>query len=417
MNIHDYSGRYEGALRLVREDAEISEQNRKEILSFAEYCQADGLELPSIVRHMFALRKAAKFLAKPFRDADKNDIIRIVAEIQKATKKDNRARRTDHPLSEESKRNEKTSLKKFYKWLRNCEDDYPDEVRWIKTGKKNRVRLPPENFLTEEEIRRLAESTQNLRDRALILVLYESGCRVGEVLSLRVGDVRFDKYGAVLFVDGKTGQRRVRIIFSSPALAEWLNHHPAASDSRGPLWTSLESVAPSAEPLEYYAFRKMLRDVAVRANITKRVNPHAFRHARASNLASDLTEAQLKELFGWTQDSKMASIYVHLSGRNIDNALLRLSGIKTEEEVEQEEHILRVKTCLRCQENNAPTSRFCTRCGSPLDLKTAMEVQVQEQTTDELMNSLLEDTEVRRLLLTKLRALSSTAQIQVVTKT
>lgn len=405
MDIHDYSGRHERALKNLRDDAEISEQSRKEILSFVEYCRAEGLRLPSIVRHVFALRKAARLLGKPFKDADKSDIIRLVTEMQKVTKKDNRARRTDQPLSEESRRNEKISLKKFYKWLRNCEDDYPDEVRWIKAGKKGGRKLPPENFLTEEEIKSLAESTQNLRDRALILILYESGCRVGEILGLKVGDVRFDQYGVVLFVDGKTGQRRVRIIFSSPALAEWLNHHPAASDQRAPLWTSLESVA-STEPLEYYAFRKMLRDVAVRARIAKRVNPHAFRHARASNLASDLTEAQLKELFGWTQDSKMASVYVHLSGRNIDNALLRVSGIKTEEQVKEEEHTLRVRVCLRCEEKNSPTSRFCTRCGSPLDLKTAMELRVEEQRTDELMNRLLEDSEVKQLLLTKLRVLA-----------
>jgi integrase/recombinase XerD len=199
--------------------------------------------------------------------------------------------------------------------------------------------------------------------------------------------------------------RRVRVIFSSPTVAEWLNHHPAASDCKAPLWTSLGSVA-SRKPLEYYAFRKVLRDAAVRAKIRKRANPHAFRHARASNLAADLTEAQMKELFGWTQDSKMAGVYVRLSGRNIDNALLRLSGIKTEEEVREEEHTLQVKVCLRCEENNSPTSRFCTRCGLPLDLKTAMDLRAEEQRTDDLMSRLLEDSEVKQLLMMKLRELS-----------
>ena len=40
LDIHDYSGRYQRALRLLREDWEISEENRKAILDFAEYCQA-----------------------------------------------------------------------------------------------------------------------------------------------------------------------------------------------------------------------------------------------------------------------------------------------------------------------------------------------------------------------------------------
>ena len=64
----------------------------------------------------------------------------------------------------------------------------------------------------------------------------------------------------------------------------------------------------------------MLSTVAKRCGIKKRVNPHSFEHARASNLANVLTEAQMKEYLGWVGDSKMAATYVHLSGRNVDNA-------------------------------------------------------------------------------------------------
>jgi integrase/recombinase XerD len=201
LDIHDYRGRYQRALKNLREDLEISDETRNLILNFAEYCEAQGLEIPSIVRHVFALRRAARLLGKPFKEANKNDIIRLVTEIERALKKD-----TTQPLNEESKRNEKVSLKKFYKWLRNSEEDYPEEVRWIKPRMNNHVGVPCENLLTEQEVKRLAESVLNLRDRALILVLCESGCRVGEILSLKVGGVRFDQYGAVLFVDGKTGQ-------------------------------------------------------------------------------------------------------------------------------------------------------------------------------------------------------------------
>ncbi len=57
----------------------------------------------------------------------------------------------------------------------------------------------------------------------------------------------------------------------------------------------------------------------------------------------------MKEYLGWVGDSRMASTYVHLSGRDIDNAPLKLNGIKTEKDVNSEEHILRIKTCSRCQ--------------------------------------------------------------------
>lgn len=82
----------------------------------------------------------------------------------------------------------------------------------------------------------------------------------------------------------------------------------------------------------------MLSSAGRRCSIKKRVNPHSFRHARASNLANVLTQAHMKEYLGWVGDSRMAATYVHLSGRNVDNALFKLNGIKTEVEVNKSGH-------------------------------------------------------------------------------
>ncbi|MGI0090538.1 MAG: hypothetical protein ACREBS_02405 [Nitrososphaerales archaeon] len=62
------------------------------------------------------------------------------------------------------------------------------------------------------------------------MLIYETGGLIGEVLSLNVGSARFDKYGAVLIMAEKIGGRRVRIIFSAKALAQWMNHHPTPED-------------------------------------------------------------------------------------------------------------------------------------------------------------------------------------------
>ena len=71
-------------------------------------------------------------------------------------------------------------------------------------------------MLSEEEIKKMIEACENPRDRALVASLYESGTRISELGNIKVKHVKFDHYGAVLMVDGKTGMRRVRIIFSSP---------------------------------------------------------------------------------------------------------------------------------------------------------------------------------------------------------
>jgi len=108
----------------------------------------------------------------------------------------------------------------------------------------------------------------------------------------------------------------------------------------------------------------------------------------------------MKEYLGWVGDSILASTYVHLSGRNMDNTLLKLNGIMTEDEVNNEEHKLRIKKCLRCQESNSPASSFCSRCGSPLDMKTAMQLH-EEESIDNVTDNLLEDPEIKELLLSK----------------
>ena len=55
--------------------------------------------------------------------------------------------------------------------------------------------------------------------------------------------------------------------------------------------------------------------------------------------------------------SKMASIYVYLSGRDMDKALLGIYGIKLEEKKEGEK--LKPKVCPRCKEKNAYNAVFC----------------------------------------------------------
>lgn len=73
---------------------------------------------------------------------------------------------------------------------------------------------------------------------------------------------------------------------------------------------------------DYNAYREMLRVVATRAGISKRINPYSLRHARATHCAQWMTEAQMCEFFGWVQGSRQPRIYVHLSGRDVDPTIL-----------------------------------------------------------------------------------------------
>jgi ribosomal protein L40E len=110
----------------------------------------------------------------------------------------------------------------------------------------------------------------------------------------------------------------------------------------------------------------------------------------------------MNQVFGWKQGSDMPSIYVHLSGRDIDDALLGVYGLR---KVEDKEPRLKPKICPRCNTGNAFDARFCMRCGLALDLRAAQEIEEARSKTDKIMDLLLKDTEIRELLKKKLKEL------------
>ncbi len=93
------------------------------------------------------------------------------------------------------------------------------------------------------------------------------------------------------------------------------------------MWVTLDSEEGSLNPLYYDAIRMKLKRLAKKSGINIRIHPHLFSHSRCTYMANYLTEAQMNDYFGWVQGSGMSSVYVHLSGRDVDDAILKANGI------------------------------------------------------------------------------------------
>jgi len=365
-DIHKYKLKVETELRKIMEHEDICQENKDIIRKFYSNCIMRDLSHARTWKYLFHLKTYAESFEKPFTEFTKDDIIQFIEHLE------------GQGYSAWTKHDNRVIMKSFFKWLNDGE--YPEIVKWINTNIKGRKRRLPEEILTKEEIKKLIEIAETPRNKAFIYVLYESGCRIGEILTLNIKHVRFDEYGAILTVDGKTGMRRVRIIVSSSYLANWLEYHPFRDDPEYPLWINFEAMHKH-QPLSYHGALFMLTSTGKKAGIKKKVNPQAFRRARATHLANKLTEAQMKEFFGWTKDSDMAAVYVHLSGRDVDNALLKIHGLVNEEEKKEETEM---KTCQRCQEKNPSVKKFCGRCGTPLDLKDALVTENKYKRSDNM---------------------------------
>jgi integrase/recombinase XerD len=173
----------------------------------------------------------------------------------------------------------------------------------------------------------------------------------------------------ITFSEGKTGARRVRLIFSSPYLRERMDNHPRKDDRDAPLWCTLDK---NACLMSNTGLVNVFNRCGEKAGIEKKVNPHSFRHDRATHLAATFTEQQLKMFLGWSPASTQPATYVHLSGKNMDDAVLRMYGIKKDED---DTEFLKPGVCPRCRELTAVNAKLCYKCGLPLTREAAKSVE------------------------------------------
>ena len=213
----------------------------------------------------------------------------------------------DSKLSDETKKDYWIMFRIFVKWIKPKIDtsDYK-----LKIGKTTKL---PEEILTLQEVRKIVLHGKSIRDRAMISLLYDSGARPSELLNLHRKDVIFDDDGLIILFNGKTGGRRVRIITtldSDKFLREYL----------------LLNSDDKLFDIGIERLNQIVKEYSKEIRINKRVYTYIFRHSRATHLAKHLTEAQMKIYLGWSMGSRMVSVYVHLSGRDIDNRVLELNN-------------------------------------------------------------------------------------------
>ncbi len=351
----------------------LRETDKQDILRFKDEMAANNIGTLRVLKYMVTLRKVAEALPKPFRECTTEDLKAYIGNINSNPK-----------MAEWTKHDYRILVKRFYKWLLGNDENYPEQVKWIKSTAGMNSKILPDELITREEAEIMAERTSHPRDRAFILMLFESGCRIGELLTLRLKNINFDSIGMIFYVTGKTGDRRVRILKYVKEMTAWLEMHPDKNDPESFLWTKNNSTGP----IGYSGIVKCVKEAARKAGIKKRVYCHGFRHSRASELASmSFGEANMKEHLGWVQGSDMASVYIHLSGRNVDDALLRTNGMKLDDQTELKK--VTVKRCPKCDANNNALSHFCVVCSHPIDAKGVSEIDEKRQQYDEFVRDFL----------------------------
>ena len=371
----------ERLVKIIAADPTIPKSTKKCMEGYMDFMRARGLSDRTISKNMYCMAVFLKTVGtKDLKALTKDDLMHSMAAIEKTK------------YSVKTKQNIKISVKAFYKHLLGDDEIYPQQVRWIKTSIAEHKRILPQDILSEEDVMAMLNETTDPRDRAIIAVLFDSGIRVGEMLSMKLKNVDLHSEPVHIQVTGKTGSRQLPIMFSVPYLTAYLNLHKDKLPD-DPLWIMRGTLSNHNRAIDRSGIAKVLQIAAYRAKITKRVNPHSFRHARATYYANRLTEQQLKMFFGWTSDSHQASTYVHLSGRDIDNGVMQANGMKVPE---LQEPKLKIVPCPKCRDPNSATAIYCSKCGGYMDVATAYKIEEMRKAAAEASGGYGGNEEVRR---------------------
>lgn len=352
----------------------IAPIRRKTAQAFIDYLGAMQRSSATLRTYAFALRTLEK-VDKPYPEFTKDDLVFWLRRLE-----------IDDGLKPGSINSYKTCVKPFFKWLLNPDPDseeYPTVVKWMKCKSP---KVDDERYIpSRAEILRMISAAECQRDRAMMFVLLESGARAGEFIRVRIKDVVFDKYGALVRVNGKTGERRIRLVESVPDLQLWLTMHPYKDDLDAMLWITTRQ---PYRPLTQIGLDMLIRKYCRIAKTGDSFGAHKFRHVQATEDAKHYPETTLRAKFGWSKDSDMPSIYVHQSARDTDGVILAHYGIKTEDNMVSANPSM-PKVCPRCKHQNSAMAKFCMQCSAPLDAKTVIEIEAKNEQADEITSQVM----------------------------
>lgn len=174
-----------------------------------------------------------------------------------------------------------------------------------------RVKVPKElpEILTRDEVSGIISKCHNIKHRALLLLAYGSGLRVGEITSLKVKDIESNTMR--IFVRSGKGKKDRYTILSENALLAlreyWRKYRPKSPD--GFLFPGMKNVGHITES----AIASAIENARIRTAITKNITPHTMRHCFATHLLEDgYSLLQIKEMLGHSSIHS-TTVYLHLA--------------------------------------------------------------------------------------------------------
>lgn len=206
-----------------------------------------------------------------------------------------------------------TVLKRFFRWALRQNLLVADPTLQLISARHN-LRVP--TSISEQQVEQLLASPNTstplgLRDRAMLELLYASGLRVSELVSLKTFQVSFND--GVVQVVGKGSKERL-VPFGEIA-GDWLRQYQA--QARPQLLGNRVSddlfVTQRASAMTRVMFWYIVRKNALQAGITQSLSPHTLRHAFATHLLNHGVDLRAVQMLLGHSDISTTTIYMHVA--------------------------------------------------------------------------------------------------------
>jgi site-specific recombinase XerD len=246
----------------------------------------------------------------------------------------------------------------------------------------------PDRLPTPDIVRALVESATKSRDKALIMTLWSSAGRIGEILGLQWKDVKFDSSIAkVRFRETKTGGSRTVPLRAGFVYLKELKEKDSRSNEQDAF--VFRSFYQDTQ-LSHTGACKVIKRAREKTDIPDRIktNPHAFRKGRATYLAArGMNQAQLCEFGGWAQGSSHVAKYIRMAESDVENSIKKIAGLRDSDK-ELEEDLNPIK-CHDCNALNKFEAINCNQCGEAISMEEQfIESQIEEK-TDQFMEEVI----------------------------
>ena len=229
---------------------------------------------------------------------------------------------TGETLSKKTQNYYLIALRAFLKYLTRQEIKSmpPERIELAKVGERSL------DLISHIELQRLLDSPsgtdlKDLRDKAILELLFSTGLRVSELCSLS-SDI--DLHSDELSIRGKGG--KVRVVFLSDDAKKYVkNYLSARKDMSDALFIQVEnfgnknseSKLKDAKPLTRRSVERIVKQHAIKAGISKKVTPHVMRHMFATDLLGNGADLRSVQAILGHANIGTTQIYTHVTDKHL----------------------------------------------------------------------------------------------------